>query len=345
MYDLIIAGSGPSGLAAALAARQHGLDYLVIERGVIANTLYHYPIARPLFSTADEVELLPGGLRAGTKPTREEVLTHYTDVVASESIRIRTGEAVRRIGHTDEGFLVETDREPYTARTVLVATGGFGRKRKLNIPGEDGDFAQGSRVSYSFSEAHPYAMKRVLVVGGGNSAAEAALFLFEAGASVTLLVRRPSLDLEPDANSGADDFVHDSVVRAAIKPWVREPLERAIAEGLIELFTSSQVMEILPRSAVISVTRGGKEERVEIECDHVFALIGADPDTRLLEDAGVEIAVDGRPAYDPDTYETNIKGLYVAGHVTRELHMKSAMRVARKAVARIASQVLTESVT
>ncbi|MCI0485837.1 MAG: NAD(P)-binding domain-containing protein [Blastocatellia bacterium] len=345
MYDLIIVGSGPSGLAAALEAMRHGLDYLVIERGVIANTLYHYPIARPLFSTADEVELLPGGLRVNTKPTREEVLTHYARVIVSEGIKVRTGEDVRHIVRTGEGFSVETDGGLYSARAVLVATGGFGRKRKLNVPGEND-----RRVSYSFSEAHPYAMKRVLVVGGGNSAAEAALFLSEAGASVTLSVRRPSLDRETVEGTGPStaESRADSVVRAAIKPWVREPLERAISEGMIELFTSSQVIEILPLeekslpcSALLRVARDGKQERLEIECDHIFALIGADPDTRLLEDAGVELAGDGRPVYDPSTYETNVKGLYVAGHITRELHMKSAMRVARRCVDHIASQILT----
>ena len=335
MYDLIIVGSGPAGLVAALSAKRNGLDYLVLERGVIANTIYNYPIAKPLFSTSEEVELERGALGRDSKPTREDVLAHYNGLIMREGINIRTGEGVRRIRRRGSGLLVETDASRYEARTVLVATGGFGRQRKLNVPGEST-----GRVSYRFVEAFPYATKQVLVVGGGNSAAEAALFLAEAGAKVTLSLRRSTVDL-PDEIDDASEAAGRP--RAKIKPWVQEPLERAEVEGRVRIITSSEVVEILPRSALLRVARGGAGDIVEVECDHIFALIGADPDTRILEEAGVEIAADGRPVYDPQTFETAVSGLYVAGHITRELHMKNAVEVTRRVTDHIVSQVFERS--
>ena len=335
MYDLIIVGSGPAGLVAALSAKRNGLDYLVLERGVIANTIYNYPIAKPLFSTSEEVELEMGALGRDSKPTREEVLAHYTDLIVREAVEIRTGEEVRHIAPAGEGLIVETNLSRYGSRTVLVATGGFGSQRKLNVAGEGPE-----RVSYRFVEAFPYAMKQVLVVGGGNSAAEAALFLADAGARVTLSVRRQSIDLPDDVDDTSEAAGRP---RAKIKPWVQEPLEQAASEGRIKIITSSEVVEVRPRSALLRIARDARDDIVEVECDHVFALIGADPDTKLLEEAGVEIAPDGRPVYDPQTFETSVSGLYVAGHITRELHMKNAVEVTRRVTDHIVAQVFERS--
>jgi thioredoxin reductase (NADPH) len=299
---------------------------------VIANTIFNYPVAKPLFSTSDEVELEQGALPRGAKPTRELVLAHYGRFVTREMLNVSTGEEVERITPMPEGFAVETARNQYRARAVLVAVGGFGRQRKLGVPGEDP-----SRVSYRFADAHPFATRRVLVVGGGNSAAEAALYLAEAGARVTLAVRRAALDLDEG------DLRPGDTSRAKIKPWVLEPLERAASEGIIELFTSSEVIEVRPQTALLRIANSGSLDIVEIECDHVLALIGADPDTRLLQEAGVMIAEDGRPVYDPSTYETNVPGLYVAGHITREMHMKNAVSIARRTADLIARQVFQES--
>ncbi|HYP25602.1 MAG TPA: NAD(P)-binding domain-containing protein [Blastocatellia bacterium] len=341
MYDLIIVGSGPAGLAAALTAKRHGLDFLMLERGVLANTIYGYPIARPLFSTSDEVELDPGALRRDKKPTREDVLDHYERVVEREQFNIRTGCEVNRIVRTSEGIWVETSDGDHEAQAVLVAVGGFGRKRKLNVPGEND-----SRVSYSFVDAAPYANKDVLVAGGGNSAAEAALFLAEAGARVTLSIRRPSLDVTGPETAASSDAVNDrKEVKVKIKPWVREPLEEAISNGLVRLLPSSRLVGIGAESATLSLLGAGAEERVDVPCDHIFALIGADPDTRLLEEAGVEIAPDGRPVYDEESYETNVPGIYVAGHITREMHMKNAIKGAERVVDLMASRVFEKSLT
>jgi thioredoxin reductase (NADPH) len=330
MYDLIIVGSGPAGLAGALSAKRLGLFYLVLEGGSIANTIKGFPIDRLLFSTADEVELERGALRHETRPTREEVLSHYSGIALREEINIRTGEVVERVTGVDNGFVVHTTLSSYSAATVLIAIGGFGRPRKLDVPGE-----RSNMVSYSFVDAHPYAMKQVLVVGGGNSAAEAALALADVGAKVVLSFRRPSLN---SVDAAAGPAVTPNGIRSMIKPWVLEPLERAIAEGRVRIVPGSRVAEIRPGSTVLRLAASDRE--LEIECDHVFALIGADPDTRLLEEAGVEIAADGRPIYDADSYETNVAGLYVAGHITRDLHMKNAGPVSRRVVEQIAKRAV-----
>jgi thioredoxin reductase (NADPH) len=338
MYDLIIIGGGPAGLSAALSAKRHSLKYLVIEKGVIANTVYNYPIARKLFSSPDEVELEPHALPLDRKPTREQTLAHYIDVATREQLYINTSEQVGRISAIEGGFSVKTNKGHYGTRTLLMAVGGFGRQRKLNVPGESE-----SRVSYRFSEAHPYAFKNVLIIGGGNSAAEAAIFLVESGAKVTLSLRRASLDAEVD-NDSVGALNHRA--SAKIKPWVREPLDRAASEGKLNVITSSEILDILPDSALLRLRQEARylsEEIIEVPCDHIFALIGADPDTHLLEQAGAEIAPDGRPVYDPITHETTVPGLYVAGHLTRELHMKKAIEDGRQVVDYIASSVSDSS--
>ena len=327
MYDLIIVGGGPAGLAAALAAKRHRLSYLILERGSIANTIASYPLGRLLFSTSNEVELEEGVLRPSARPTREEVLQHYISIAEREEINIHTGEGVESVVKTDQGFLIDTTASRYSTRTLLVAIGGFGRSRKLNVPGEDP-----LRVSYRFVEARPYAMRPVLVVGGGNSAAEASLDLADVGANVVLSFRQQS-----PGSSGVAPGGTSIVGSSRIKPWVLEPLERASSQGLIRLIPASRVFEIRPASAILRV--GAAEEKLEVECDQVFALIGADPDTRLLAAAGAELAADGRPVYDSDSYETTAPGLYVAGHITRDLHMKNAGSVARRVVDHIACRL------
>ncbi|MBX7222867.1 MAG: NAD(P)-binding domain-containing protein [Blastocatellia bacterium] len=320
-FDLVIIGAGPAGLAAGFTAYQQGMRYVILERGVIAQTVSNYPIGKSLFSTPNEVELAPGTLKpkAG-KPTREEVLIYYNQFAFREhKLNIRTHESVTTVQPVSGGFEVVSDKGTYLTQRVLFATGGFGVPRKLGVKGETPD-----RVSYRFSEAYPFAGQSVVVVGGGNSAAEVTLFLHEGSANVTWSLRRPTLgarENEPE--------------RVGIKPWVREPLSQFEAKGEITIVYSSKVLEVTPTAVILAVE--GQSEPRAVECQHIFAMLGADPDVSLLAASGIEIAPDGRPVYDPVTFETNVKGLFVAGHLTRELHMKNAVAVPPKIVEQMAA--------
>ncbi len=322
-YDLMIIGAGPAGLTAAYAAQQAGLNYLVLERAAIAQTIAEYPIGRTLFSTPNEIELLPGTLQpqSGPKPTREEVLGYYTRLAVRDlQLRIHTYEPAQAILPTGSGFQVISDRAVYETQRVIVATGGFGCPRRLNVTGETP-----ARVSYRFVEAFPYAGRQVLVVGGGNSAAEAVLDLCRAGAQVSWSLRRPSLDPRPE---DAD--------RVGIKPWVREPLLACAAHGEVTVHYATTCVGITPHTAQLRQADGPV---YDVPCEHIFALLGALPDVTLLAAAGVTIAPDGRPCYRTDTNETNVPGLYVVGHLTRELHMKNATTVPRRVVDLIAREL------
>jgi len=316
MYDLLIIGSGPAGLSAALAAARKGLDYLVLERGILADTIYRFPVAKKLFSTGNELELRPGFFPERVRPTREELLVHYLKTARDHGLKILTGVEALQIVPTSDLFTVRSWDDEFDCRAVVVAAGGFGKQRKLSVPGENDQ-----RVSYLFREPYQYALKRILVVGGGNSAAEAAQDLADVAAGVTLSVRRARLDLAPTAPGGAP-----------IKPWVLEPLLAAVVEGKINLMCGSELLEITADAAILAVDHEYGSDVQEVPCDHIFALIGADPETTLLRDAGAVIAEDGRPIYDPETYETTVPGLFVAGHMTRERHIKNAIQVGRRVV-------------
>ena len=209
MLDLIIIGAGPAGLSAAETALREGLEYLVIEKGTIANTIRQYPVGRAMFSTPNEVEMHPGTLKpVHEKPTREEMLSHYIHFVLDRDLRINTGETVLDvIGNIDEGFVVKTNVAEYQAKRVLFAIGAMDYPRRLNVPGEEL-----SKVHHLFVEPYAYVRKDALVVGGGNSAAEAALFLSEEGARTTLAIWR-------------EDWENRDPKAGAMKHWVRTPLE------------------------------------------------------------------------------------------------------------------------
>ena len=183
--NLLIIGAGPAGLSAADAAAREGLDYLVVEKGLIADTVYHYPVGLTVFSTTNELELRDGELRpCREKPTREELLSYYVRFALETPLRINTEEAVTRIEPlSPEGFRVTTSRDSYDASRLLVCTGAMARPRRLGVPGEELP-----KVQHRFVEPFPYVRKEVLVIGGGNSAAEAALFLSEGGARATFAI-------------------------------------------------------------------------------------------------------------------------------------------------------------
>ena len=323
MLDLMIIGGGPAGLSAAEAAAQEGLDYLVIEKGTIANTIRQYPVGRTMFSTPNEVEMHPGTLRpVREKPTREETLSHYIHFVLDLDLKINTDEEVVSVnGNINEGFVVKTDRSEYGARRVLFAIGAMEHPRRLNVPGEELP-----KVHHLFIEPYPYVRKDALVVGGGNSAAEAALFLSEEGARTTMAIWR-------------EDWENRDPKAGAMKHWVRSPLEAEIEAGRLKVVLYKHIDEISEDEVRLTTEAG---ESMILANDVVFVLVGSDADLTLLKQLGVQTE-SGKlaevPVYDPETFETNVRGVYVAGHFTHARHIKAAIDVPRRIVPLIAQDL------
>jgi thioredoxin reductase (NADPH) len=317
IFDVVIIGAGPAGIAAAYEAKKAGLEYVVIEKGLIANTVYNYPVGLTVFSTTNELEFNDGDLKpAREKPTREELLSYYVRFVLDNDLNVRTQEKVLSV---DPGFCVTTDKGEYRAAAVLFAIGAMDFPRKLNVPGEDLP-----KVHDHFRETYPWVKKKALIVGGGNSAGEAALFLAQEGAETTLAIFR-------------DDWENTDPKQGCIKYWVKEPLEQELKEHCLSLFFLGRVVEIREREVELENEDG---TRVTIENDVVFVLIGSDADLTMLTKLGVgtEHGKYGEvPVYDPETFETNVPGIYVAGHFTHQRHIKGAIEAARAAIRSIAS--------
>ncbi len=293
--DLIIVGAGPSGLSAAIAARHHGLDYVVVEQGTLVNSIYNFPPQMVFFTTPELLEI--GGIPFVSpyeKPTRAEALRYYRKIVDTFDLQIALEEKVVSVSHEREAgeelFAVETRssrgvRRVRHGRNVALAIGYYDHPNLLNIPGEDLP-----HVHHYYGDPHPFYRQRVVVVGGGNSAAEAALDLFRAGAHVTVVHRWGEL-------------------KATIKYWVKPDIENRIKEGSIAGRFNTCVSEIRPTSIVVRGAAGVEE----LPADAVFLLTGYHPDWDLLAGAGVTLDARGVPAYDPETFETNVPGLFVAG--------------------------------
>ena len=292
--DLLIVGAGPAGLAAAIAARRAGLAFRTFEKGVLVNSLFHFPPQMVFFTTPDLLEIgdLPFVTPHG-KPTRDETLRYYRRVVDTCGLDIDFGHAVTAIRRGGDGvFTVRTAHEAkgeeiWRARTVLIASGCYDHPNQLGVPGEELP-----HVSHYYTEPHEFYRRPVVVVGGKNSAAEAALDLYRNGAHVTLVHRRAELG-------------------ASIKYWVRPDIENRIAEGSIAAHFETTVVEIRPREVVVE--RAGVRETLPAE--GVFLLTGYLADLDFLRGAGIEVAANNVPRHDPDTYETNVPGLYLAGAV------------------------------
>ena len=322
-FDLIIIGAGPAGLSAAEAAANEGLNYLVIEKGTIANTIRQYPIGRTMFSTPNEVEMQEGTLQPiREKPTREELLSHYVHFVLDHDLQINTDERVVNVsGDIDHGFSVVTTRGEYRAARILFAIGAMEKPRSLGVPGEEL-----SKVHHLFMDAYPYVRKDALVVGGGNSAAEAALFLSEEGARTTMAIWR-------------EDWENRDPKAGAMKHWVRTPLEAEVKAGRLNVVLYSRVDEITEHSVTLTTETG---EQLTIRNDVVFVLVGSDADLSLLTKVGVTTETgkaSAIPIYDPETFETQVAGIYVAGHFTHARHIKAAIDVPRKIVPLIAASL------
>ena len=299
--DLLIVGAGPSGLATAIAAKQHGLDYVIVDKGVLVNSIFNFPPLMVFFTTPELLEI--GGLPLVTpydKPTRLEALRYYRRVVDTFGLQISFHEEVTEIDSPSPEASAGQDREPIftvttrsrsgtrvrQARAVVLAIGYYDLPNYLGVPGEDLP-----HVFHYYSEAHPYYRQRVVVVGGKNSAAEAALELFRAGVHVTLVHRRATLG--------------DS-----IKYWVRPDIDNRIKEGSIAARFESRVIEIRPTEVVIE--RQGIQETLPAEA--VFLLTGYHPDVDLMRRAGIECDPETlAPTLNPETFESNVPNLFIAG--------------------------------
>jgi thioredoxin reductase (NADPH) len=299
--DVLIIGAGPSGLATAIAAKQARLDYVIVEKGVLVNSIFNFPPYMVFFTTPELLEI--GRLPLVTpyeKPTRLEALRYYRRVVDSYDLQISFHETVVNIERAEhllddpsaERTFVVTTRDGRggqrvrEARAVVMAIGYYDLPNYLGIPGEDLP-----HVSHYYTEAHPYYRRRVVVVGGKNSAAEAALELFRAGAQVTLVHRHATLG--------------DS-----IKYWVRPDIENRIKEGSIPARFGACVREITPKAVIID--QSGTRE--EIPAEAVFLLTGYHPDADLMRAAGIECDPETlKPAMDAETFETNVPNLFLAG--------------------------------
>jgi thioredoxin reductase (NADPH) len=290
--DVLIVGAGPAGLAAAIAATKAGLSYQVIEKGALVNSLLHYPTEMVFFTTPELMEI--GGLpftSPNDKPSRMEALRYYRRATDTYNLDIAFDETVTSITPGAGGFVVETQaaRRPnraLTGRAVVMATGAYDIPNLIGLPGEDLP-----HVSHYFTSPHPFYRKQVVIVGGKNSAAEAALELYRAGAKVTIVHRRSALG-------------------ESIKYWVKPDIENRIKEGSIAARFDTNLVRVTP--AAVVVEKDGALD--ELPADAVFLLTGYISDNRLLRAAGVEIDPDTcGPRHDPQTYETNVKGLYVIG--------------------------------
>jgi thioredoxin reductase (NADPH) len=289
-YDVLIIGGGPIGLACGLAAQQAGLQYLIVEKGTLVNSLYHYPANMTFFSTSEKLEI--GGVpfvSLNAKPTRNEALEYYRRVAESRQLEIRLFETVVHVENTDGHYRVETNKAVYQTRNIVLATGFYDLPVLLHIPGEDLP-----KVTHYYKEPHFYFRQKVVVVGANNSAVDAALETYRKGADVTMVIQGPDIG-------------------ERVKYWVRPDIVNRIKEGAIKAFFNAELTHIHPHRVDIRTQEGP----VSIDNDYVIAATGYQPNFALLDMLGIRLSDDAKraPQYDPVTQESNQPGIYLAGVV------------------------------
>lgn len=289
-YDIIIIGGGPIGLACGIEAKKAGFSYLIIEKGCLVNSLYHYPLNMTFFSTSERLEI--GGvpfISHGPKPNRSEALEYYRRVCMSWQLNIRLYEKVISSHVSDNLHYVTTSKSEYRSKVVVVALGFYDLPFLLHVPGEELP-----KVLHYYDEPHPYFAQKIVVVGASNSAVDVALETWRKGAEVTMVVKGKTIG--------------DNV-----KYWVRPDIENRIKEASIKCFFDSEVLAITPAAVEIKTPEG----KQTIPNDFVLAMTGYQPPFDFMESLGIQFHNDAfcTPVYDETTMETNVPGLYLAGVV------------------------------
>lgn len=287
--DIFIIGAGPIGLACGIEATKAEFSYVIVDRGCLVNSLYHYPHSMTFFSTADKLEIgnVPF-ISQNVKPTRSEALEYFRRVTTHWALDVRLYEEVLGIKRTDSVYSIRTSKGSYLAKSIIVATGFYDLPFLLNVPGEDLP-----KVMHYYREPHPFFGMKVAVIGAANSAVDVALETYRKGASeVTMIVR------EPEINN-------------RVKYWVKPDIENRIKEGSVKAYFNSKVVEIKEHELLIETPEGRKT----LENDFVLAMTGYQPDFSFLQKIGVAIRdnEDRTPVYDAMTMETNLPNVFLAG--------------------------------
>ncbi|MEO6547414.1 MAG: YpdA family putative bacillithiol disulfide reductase [Ferruginibacter sp.] len=313
--DLVIIGGGPIGLACALEAKNKNLKYIILEKGCIVNSLYNYPVNMTFFSTSERLEI--GGVpfvSNNVKPTRSESLEYYRRVAVSNSLKINLFEAVIGIKRKEIGFEVETIKQLYAARFIIIATGFYDIPYLLNVPGESLP-----KVTHYYKDPHFYAFEKVIVTGANNSGVDAALETWRKGAEVTMVIR-------------------DSEIGNRVKYWVKPDIVNRIQEGSIKAYFNSIISAIREKEVDINTPDGP----VTIANDWVIAMTGYQPDLNFLLRTGIQLSADEirKPVYNEDTHETNVEGIYLAGVIcggmnTHSLFIENSREHAIKIISHI----------
>lgn len=289
-YDVVIIGGGPIGLACGIEAAKSGLNYLIVEKGSLVNSLYNYPYFMHFFSTADRLEIgdIPF-LSMQPKPGRNEALEYYRLVAAHYGLKLRLYEKVEDVKQVQQGYLVHTTKSTYQTHNIVVATGFYDIPKKINVPGEELP-----KVSHYYRDPNYYSFQKLIVIGASNSAVDAALECWRKGAEVTMIVRGPEISHR-------------------VKYWVRPDIDNRIKEGSIKAYFNSCVVAIRENEVEAATPEGN----IIIPNDFVLALTGYQPDFNFLKGLGINLSEDEKrcPEHDVATMETNQKGIYLAGVV------------------------------
>ena len=289
-YDLIIIGGGPIGLACGIEAKKAGLSYLIIEKGCLVNSLFHYPLNMTFFSTSEKLEI--GGvpfISHGAKPNRFEALEYYRRVASSWELDVKLYEKVESVDKSKQFFKIKTNRNYFTANALVLALGFYDLPYLLNVPGESLP-----KVKHYYDEPHPYYNQKIIVVGAANSAVDVALETWRKGAEVTMVIR-------------------ESEIRETVKYWVRPDIENRIKEGSIKAYFNSEIINIEEERVEIQTPEG----KLVIENDFVLAMTGYQPPFDFMETLGIQFHSDEfhTPVYNDQTMESSVPNLYLAGVV------------------------------